>query len=380
MLAKSSGKLLGFSALALVALGLVMISSTALWIEDPDQPYRHLSQQSIFAGLGLVAATLLALLDYRWLREWAPWIFAGACVALALCYVPGIGVEANGETRWIKIGGVQIQPSEPAKIALMIGLAAWFARHRASIDTFWRGFVLPAGGAGFLLALILFEKDMGTTAALGLATFCLLFVAGTRFIYLAVSGGIAGFAGYLMVQQSGNRMERIEAWKNLAEHKLGAGLQQFRGLMALQNGGTEGVGLGNGAEKFGYLPFSHTDFIYPIIGEELGLYATLGVILAFVIITVGGVAVSLHANDLFGKLLGFGLTASIVAPAMVNIAVTTAAIPNTGLPLPFVSYGGSSLVFTLAAIGILISIHRRGKFDAPDGSLLRNRSKEPIRL
>ena len=149
-------------------------------------------------------------------------------------------------------------------------------------------------------------------------------------------------------------------------NKLGAALQQWRSLLAFSNGGVDGLGLGNGAEKHGYLPFAHTDFIFPIIGEELGLWFTLGTVLCFVIIAVYGIGVAIYANDMFGRLLAIGLTCLIVVPSMMNIGVTTGLLPNTGLPLPFVSYGGTNLVFTLVAIGLLISIHRRSKFDDED--------------
>ena len=203
---------------------------------------------------------------------------------------------------------------------------------------------------------------MGTAAAVGAAGFALMFVAGTRWWWLAISavGALSGLR--YMVMSNENRMARILAYLDLEETRLGAGLQQFRAMLAFGSGGLTGVGLGNGAEKHGYLPFAHTDFIFSMIGEELGLVATLGVVFCFVLITVAGLSIALNAPDHFGRLLGVGVTAVIVIPAIMNIGVTTAMLPNTGLPLPFVSYGGSNLVFTLAAIGVLVSLHRRARY------------------
>ena len=348
---------------ALVAIGLIMLASTSVWVEDPDERYAHLKKQVMWTSIGVVAALFLGAMDYRILRKfWLP-ILIGSCVLLSLCYVPGIGQEHYGERRWIKLPVLgQFQPSEIGKIAIIIGLAAWFAQYQAEARCFWRGFVLP----GLILAvptgLIFFEKDMGTAAAIGAAGFGVMFVAGTRWWLLGITA--AGGLGALswLVRMDPERWERIMAFMDLEGTKLGAGLQQYRAMLAFGSGGMWGRGLGNGAEKHGYLPFAHTDFIFAMVGEELGLVATLGIVFCFVLITIMGISIALHAEDHFGRLLGFGLTAVIVIPALMNMGVTTAVLPNTGLPLPFVSYGGSNLVFTLAAVGMLVSLHRRACF------------------
>ena len=348
---------------ALVVLGLVMLASTSPWIEDVDHQYRHLTRQSIMTIVGAVSAVVLAFSDYRLLRKYSTWIFAAACFLLLLCYVPGIAVEQYGESRWIKLPGIRtFQPSEAAKIAMMVGLASWYARYQAETRTCLRGFCVPGAILAVPLFLIFFEKDMGTAAGLGAAGFSLMFIAGSRLLYLLPSAGAAITGLYFAVKHNPERWDRLMGFLDLEANKLGSGHQQWRGLLALGNGGIDGVGLGNGAEKHGYLPFAHTDFIFPIIGEELGLWFTLGTVFAFVMISVYGIAIAVHASDLFGRLLAVGLTCAIVFPAIMNIAVTTGSIPNTGLPLPFVSYGGTNLVFTLAAIGILMSIHRQTNF------------------
>ena len=360
---RQSAIFLCVSVAALVAIGLVMLASTSVWVETADQQYFHVKRQVAWTGVGLLTACLLAWMDYRVLRRfWFP-ILIVVCVLLALCYVPGVGVWRNGETRWINLPVLgQFQPSEVAKLGIIVAVSAWFAQYQAESGCFWRGFIIP----GLLLAvptgLIFFEKDMGTAAAVGAAGFALMFVAGTRWWWLLISaaGAVSGLT--YMVMEDPNRFARIMAFMNLEETRLGAGLQQFRAMLAFGSGGLTGLGLGNGAEKHGYLPFAHTDFIFSMIGEELGLVATLGVVFCFVMITIAGLSISLHANDHFGRLLGVGLTAMIVIPAIMNIGVTTAVFPNTGLPLPFVSYGGSNLVFTLAAVGLLVSLHRRARF------------------
>lgn len=366
---------------ALVVLGLVMLASTSPWIEDMDSQYKHLTRQSIMTAVGAVGAVLLAFTDYRLLRKYSGWVFAGACFLLILCYVPGIAVEQYGESRWIKLPGIRtFQPSEAAKIAIMVGLASWFARYQSETRKCVKGFLIPGCILAIPLALIFFEKDMGTAAGLGAAGFALMFVAGCRLFYLLPSAVIALSALYVVVKHNPERWERLMSFMDLEATKLGAGHQQWRGLLALGNGGVDGVGLGNGAEKHGYLPFAHTDFIFPIIGEELGIWFTLGTVFAFVMIAVYGVAIAVHSSDIFGRLLAVGLTCAIVFPAIMNIAVTTALIPNTGLPLPFVSYGGTNLVFTLAAVGVLMSIHRQANFARKHEDSLIHRDRGDIRL
>lgn len=296
--------------------------------------------------------------------------------------MPGIGKEVNGESRWIQIAGLTFQPSEPAKIALMIALASWYAHRQAEVKRFANGFVVPGVILGVLIALIFFEKDMGTSVGLAAAGGAVMYVAGTRLWWL-LGAGVAGFSGLaFMVYQSPNRMARIMAFMdpNNPEMQQGFFFQQYRGLLALGNGGPTGVGIGNGFEKHGYLPFAHTDFILPVVGEELGLWGTLITVFCFVMLAAYGIAIAARSTDIFGRLLAIGLTCSVVLPAMMNIGVTTAVLPNTGLPLPFVSYGGTNLVFTLATIGLLISVHRATYTVSPRGEKILVGKKNSIRL
>ncbi|MFC7338639.1 FtsW/RodA/SpoVE family cell cycle protein [Haloferula chungangensis] len=368
---------------ALVALGLVMLASTSAWVKGVEEPYHFFWRQAGMAVFGVVAAFLLARLDPKHLRQWWPWILAVCCVLLSLCYVPGISKTINGETRWITLPGIgQFQPSEVAKAVTMIAMAGWFARWQTETRTLFRGFIVPALLLGIPFALILFETDMGTAVGLGAAGFSVLFIAGSRLLFLLPTTGLGALAFGFLVRSNDNRWERIEAWLNLEDphHQLDKGLQQWRALLAFGNGGVNGQGLGNGFEKFGHMPYAHTDFIFPNIGEELGLWGTLGTVLCYVVIAVAGIGIGVTAQNVFNRCLAIGLTAVIVVPAMINIAVTTAVLPNTGLPLPFVSFGGTNLVFTLASVGLLCGIQRRSRLEKVRSEPLTANKTYEVRL
>jgi cell division protein FtsW len=350
----------------LVVLGLVMLASTSAWVKGVEDPYYFFIRQSWMAVAGVIGAMVLAVLDPKHLRRFWPWLLLIGCLLLALCYVPGVAADLNGERRWINFPVVnRFQPSEVAKAITMVALAGWFARWQTEIPTFFKGFVVPCVLLGIPLCLILFETDMGTAVGLGAAGFAVLFTAGVRLRYLIPTVVTGCTAFYFLVRSNENRWSRIEAWMNLEDpvHQMNKGLQQWRALLAFGNGGVNGQGLGNGFEKFGHMPYAHTDFIFPNIGEELGLWGTLGTVLCYVTIAVAGIGVAMHSRNVFNRCLAIGLTAVIVVPAMINIAVTTAVLPNTGLPLPFVSYGGTNLVFTLASVGLLCGIHRRSRLE-----------------
>ncbi len=358
--------ILCISVAVLVATGLIMLASTSAWVNGvDDDPYLLVKRQGIFTGVGLLAALVAGCLDYRILRKlWMPLLIAG-CVLLALCYVPGVQVVVKGEARWIWAPVIgRFQPSEVAKLVVIIALAAWFAQYQSESKSLLRGFLLPGLLLGIPVALIFFEKDMGTAVALGGAGFLVMFTAGTRVTLLSLVTVVGILGLYKAVESDPYRRMKFEALLNLDDPEVQrkAGYQQYRAKLALASGGLMGAGLGNGAEKHGYLPEAHTDFIFPVAGEELGLLCTLGIVFCFVLISTSGISIALHASDQFGKLLGLGLTAIIALPALMNIGVATSVLPNTGLPLPFVSYGGTNLVFTLAAVGLLVSLHRRAYY------------------
>ncbi len=345
----------------LLTLGIVMVGSTSTvsHLHDGDSVYSFLIKQSGFALIGGVAALFISCVDYRLLRYFVPLIWIGCTILLILCFVPGIGLTINGESRWIKLGlGLQFQPSELAKISLMICLADWYTTHRERVKSLTFGFLIPGLIFGFPVFLILIEKDLGTAAALALSGFCLMLAAGTRWWVLTLAVLCGALVLFQFTTDSPNRMGRIAALQDLEGYRRDQGLQQWVAQQAFARGGSTGVGLGDSAEKYGDLPYAHTDFIYATIASELGFVGSAGVLLLFTIMMVAAINLALHTRDLFGRYLCLGIAFTIFWPAMVNIMVVAGILPNTGIPLPFISYGGTNLVFSIAAIGFITSIQR----------------------
>ena len=359
---RKSAYFLFLAVLVMLVIGIVMLFSTSAFAKDSrGDVYFFVKRQALWLAVGLVVCTAAALVDYHfWARTW--WIWLGlAVVALALCYVPGIGVRRNGSSRWLGWHGTAyFQPSEMAKVATVFFLAWWFTRNEATSSRILHGFVIPLGIVGVVLGLIACEVDLGSTALIGATSFVIMFVAGTNVTLLGVLS-LFGIGGILFVAMAmPERMGRLTAFMNPELYKQDAGLQQMQALIAWGSGGIEGLGLGNGRQKMLYLPYAHTDFIFPMIGEELGLRMSLLVVFLFVVIIVCGTMIALHAKDRFGLLLGSGIVSLLALQAAVNIGVTTSLLPNKGLPLPFISYGGSNLAACLFGIGILLSIYRQG--------------------
>ncbi len=368
---------------ALVALGLIMLASTSAWVRGIEEPYHFLTRQSGMVVIGLIAAVVAAWCPLEKFRRFSPWLLAGVCVLLVLCFVPGVAAPELGSNRWIKFPVIgRFQPSELAKVVVVICLAAWFARWQTEVRSLWRGFILPGMIAAVPLGLIAIETDVGSALTLSITVAAVLLCVGTRLVFLVPTAlaGMSGVGWYLVNDPV--RWARIEAWLDLENpvHQLDRGMQQWRALLALGNGGPWGVGLGNGVEKFGTLTYAHIDFIFPVVGEELGLPFTLGVVFCFVLIAVAGCGIALQSNSVFNRCLALGLTCLIVVPAIQNIAVTTALLPNDGLPLPFVSYGGTSLVFSLAAVGMLVGIHRRSHVRVSQEFPLGKQTQLAVRL
>ena len=363
---RKSAYILFLAVLALLVIGIVMLFSTSAYARDSHgDVYFFIKRQAIWIGIGLVACIFAALMNYQfWQKTWWLW-FAVALLALALCYIPHIGMRINGSRRWVGYGPITFQPSEFAKIATIIFLAAWFARREKPDGNVLSEFIIPLAIISVPAALVLGEVDLGTTALIGTTAFVVMFIAGTNPLWL---GGlaVAGLGGLLIVAtQISERMGRLSAFLHPQNYKDDAGLQQMQALIAWGSGGMDGLGLGNGRQKMLYLPYAHTDFIFPIIGEELGLRFSLLVVFLFVVIIVCGIMIALHARDRFGLLLGCGIVSLLALQAAVNIGVTTSLLPNKGLPLPFISYGGSNLAACMFAIGVLVNIYRQGVLEPP---------------
>ena len=352
---KAATSLLLFSVLGLLVLGIVMLVSAST-----GQPQaKYLIMQPIWAGVGLIALLVAASGDYRWLKRmwWLPLLLAVG--ALVLVLVPHIGIQRNGASRWLGFGRFTLQPSEFAKVALIIALAWYGERYQRFMGQFWRGVVYPGLGIAVVLALIFKEPDVGTTMLLACVSCMMLLLAGIRWRYIAPPVMLAVIALAVFIVHDPMRSARLYSWMHPEETKLEKGHQTYQSVAALGAGGVKGVGLGEGRQKLGFVPEHHTDFIFSVIGEELGLIATLGVLLAFLMIVLCGVYIAWNAADTFGMLIAAGIACLIALQVIINVGVVTGALPNKGLALPFISYGGSNLVLMMGCIGLLINIGRQ---------------------
>jgi cell division protein FtsW len=359
---RRTGYILILSMMSLLAIGIVMLFSTGAFAQDSrGDMFYFVKRQIMWLVIGGSALVGAAMVDYRVWARWWPWIYGLAVVLLLLCFVPPIGMKINGAWRWINLGFASFQPSELGKVAVIFFLAWWYQRYEAESGQFWRGFVIPLAVVGVIMALIVIEVDLGATALIGVTALAMMFVAGTglRWLLPLLGAGLAGLV--VAISHIEERMGRLVAFLDPEKYKLGEGLQQWQALLAFGVGGVDGLGLGNGRQKMLYLPYAHTDFIFPMIGEELGLRFTLLTVFCFLLILLSGVLIAMNSRDRFGMLLGFGITIIITLQAAINIGVTTSLLPNKGMPLPFISYGGSNLAVSMLLIGILVNIHRHGR-------------------
>jgi cell division protein FtsW len=366
---KQSAYILVLAVAVLVTVGLVMLYSTGAFAPDShgDQ-FNFLKKQSFWLGVGFVFSILFALLDYHRLERFWYILFPISLGLLVLCFVRPIGMRVNGSWRWIHAGPVTFQPSELAKLVAIIFVAWWFSKFETKCKGILMGLIYPVGIVVTLLVPILLETDLGTTLLIGGTVLLIMFVAGAspKFLGPLVVVGVAALLG--IAWHIAERQGRLLAFLHPDQYQEKEGHQQWMGLIAFGSGGVEGLGLGNGRQKMLYLPYAHTDFIFPVIGEELGLRVTLVVVFCYLLIVTSGILISLNAKDRFGMLLGFGCTAILGLQAAINIGVTTSLFPNKGLPLPFISYGGSNVFFCLICVGILINIYRQGKEDKTTSS------------
>ena len=348
--------------LVLLTVGVIMLFSTSsLYAKDRYGDQRYLlKRQLAWMLVGGVACITAANVSYTKLRGVGTLVLIASAIMLALVLVPHIGLKVGGARRWLGFGPMRFQPSELGKLALVVWLAHWLAKEKRRLDKFGRGFAVPMGVVGILLLLVLAEPDFGSTALMASVSFAMMYVAGVRLRFLVptVLSGVAGFA--TLVMHNPTRAARLMAFMDLDKYKQGAGYQVWQAILAFGSGGFNGLGLGNSRQKMFYLPEAHTDFIFPIIGEELGLIGTLAILLAFALLVACAVIISLRASDLFGQYLGMGIAVLLAMQALINIGVVTAWLPTKGLPLPFISFGGSNLVLNMVAVGLLLSIFRQG--------------------
>ena len=352
---------LAFCVAGLLALGIVMLYSAGM----AQTGARYLTMQLYWAGLGIVVCFVATAIDYRWLKKIA-WPLLGLTVLLLiLVLIPGIGIIRNGARRWFDLGPMNFQPSELAKITLIIGLAAWAEWQSTRMREFKYGLLIPGSVIAVITGLIFLGPDFGTTMLLASVCCILLVVSGANWKHIVppLGIGVAGIA--IAIMNDPLRLKRIMAFLYPEQHREGTGFQAYQAMLALGSGGSTGLGLGNGRQKLGFVPEHNTDFIFSIIGEELGVVATLAVVLAFMAIVICGLYIAWNARDRFGMVLGTGITFLIGLQAFINIGVVTSALPNKGLPLPFISYGGSSLVMMLGSVGLLLSIASYSRSEQP---------------
>jgi len=343
---------------ALTAIGILMVySSSALkgYLSQDADTFATVGPQIQWAILGLIAMGLMMRVDYRYLRLVSVPFYVVAIVLLVLVFVPQLNHVVGGSARWLKLGPLPlVHPAEIAKLALVIYLAHWFAKRGSGIRGFWAGTVPFLVIIAPIIALVFKEPDLGTTVVITLTAFTMFFVAGANLIHLTVMASGAALA-MLMVGLRGYQLDRIRIWQNPWLDRLGDGFHTVQGLLALGVGGLFGTGLG--ASKV-FVPNAFNDFIFAEVGQEFGMIGAIVVITLFLLLAYSGVRVALSAPDTFGALLAAGITAWLCLQAFINIGVVVALLPITGITLPFISAGGSSLIISFAAIGILLSISR----------------------
>ena len=359
---KTSGKPFDFilfvTVLILLAMGIVMVlsASSPSALAESGNSYSYVSRQAVFAVLGIALMLFISKIDYHEYSKFAGIAYIGSIIILAA--VPLLGSSAKGATRWLEIGGIRFQPSEIAKIALIIFYANWFTKNKNNLKDLVQGFIKPFL---FLLPiaiiLVIFQDHLSVTIIIVLVVSIMMLMAGTKLRYFVTLGsiGVVGASGVLFAlakftEKGAYRISRIITFLNPWSDPTGDGWQIIQSLYAIGSGGIFGVGLGESKQKFLYIPEPHNDFIFSILAEELGFIGCAVVIVLFAIFIWRGLLVAMKAPDMFGSLVAVGITSLIGLQAIMNMAVVTASMPNTGIPLPFFSYGGTALVILLCSV------------------------------
>ncbi len=348
----------------LICVGVVMIfsaSSIYSW-ENYKDPAFFLKRHIIFLMLGIMVAFLIMCLDYRKLKQYSKPLLACSLILLVLVLVPGLGREVGGARRWFRFKFFSFQPSELASLALIIYMADFISRKKNVINNFWQGFLPAMMVLGLTVGMIIIQPDLGTTLALVILVFIMFFLAGLRLSYLLYMGLVSLPMLFILVFSVPYRRARIFAFLNPWADPKGSGFQIIQSQVALGSGGFFGLGPGHSLQKLFYLPAAHTDFVFSIIGEELGLLGTLAIIILFIIFIHQGYKIARNAPDTFGHFLALGLILMLALKAAINIGVSCGLLPTKGLPLPFISYGGSSFIFDLIYVGLLLNIARTGDY------------------
>jgi cell division protein FtsW len=349
--------------LLLCVIGIVMVgtASSVVSIATYGSPWAILLRELMWMAIGVIVLVLVARLDYRKLRRFSPLLLVVTFALLFIVLVPGLGVHAQGSSRWVGFGQLRMQPSELMKLAMTLFAADFVARRldERSVDRRIIGPLLIV--SGFACVLILAQPDMGTATVLVCITLSLLFVSGVRLgPVMKVLGSLVA-VGLVVALISPYRRQRLLSFVDPSAHGSGSGYQVVQSLIGLGSGHLFGTGLGRGQQQWGYLPNAHTDFIFSVIGEELGIVGACLVVVLLGSLLWLGIRAATHSPDRFGGLLAFGIVAWIAAETLINIGAVVGVLPVTGIPLPFISFGGSSLVITMAAAGVLVNVARQGE-------------------
>lgn len=355
--------------LMLVALGLVMVlsaSSPSALAESGDS-YAYFKKQAFAAFLGLIAMGILSKFNYDIYKKFYKAIYVLSVLILFMVLIPKIGVESNGARRWINLG-MQIQPSEITKIGLIIWVAGYYSDPKNNLNGFWNSCLKPIVAVLIPIAVLYFvQNHLSAGIVISMVTAIMIVMSGCQLKYIGylVGAGIGGLAIIFPFIQGklagGFRSNRIEAWLDPWKNPTGTSYQTIQGLYAIGSGGLFGVGLGESKQKYLYIPEAHNDFIFAIIAEELGFIGCTVVLALFATLIIRGIVIAIRAKDTFGSLIAIGITSLIAIQVILNIAVVTNTIPNTGISLPFLSYGGSSILILLSSMGVLLNISRSAK-------------------
>jgi len=348
----------------LTLVGVLMIASAGIVYADVrfGDPYFFFKRQMIGVVLGFIGLFVFSHIDYHVYRKWALVIFVGALFLLFIVLLPGIGAKAYGANRWIGIGPMSFQPAEVMKLALILYVAAWCAgKGKKIITDFQEGLIAFLSIVGLACVLVLMQPDVGTTVMLGAIAVGIFYLAGAKLSHIATIGGLGVGAIAVLIFMAPYRMARFTAFMHPEADLQGIGYQVQQALIAVGSGGVFGVGLGHSLQKGLYLPEPVGDSIYAIIAEELGMFGTIGIIILFILLAWRGLKIATNAPDMFGKLIAGGITIWIIGQAVMNIAAIIALMPLTGIPLPFISYGGTSVVFILISVGILLNISKQAR-------------------
>lgn len=351
--------MLFITTLALIGIGLVMVFSSSAVTANVryDDTYYFFKKQILWTFIGLIAMIVIMKINYRHLKSFAIPLMVISLVCLILVVTP-LGIDTKGSSRWLGVGSLSFTPSELAKLGMVMFLAKTLEVNIDKIKSFTSGILPYLLLLGVVCGLIMRQPDLGTAFAIAGTTFFMLLAAGARGSHLTMIGlsglGVVG----ALIAVAPYRMERFLAFINPWKYPTDEGFQTIQSLYALGSGGLFGMGLGRSRQKFFYLPEQHTDFIFAILGEELGFIGVFLVISLFLLFAWRGFKIAINAPDTFGSLLAAGITIMIVFQAAINIGVVSGALPVTGITLPFISYGGSSLLFTMAAVGLLLNISR----------------------